>query len=193
MRGGGLTSFVPLLLAGCSAPQALLLPGEDGHPTGALAVLAQDGSEQVMDTPLRSARMGGARASLRTAKTVKPGYQQLLASLPPPARSFTLYFYQGTSSITQASRPLLEDIRAEIAKRPGVEVQVTGHTDSVGGDDENDRLSLQRANEVMVWLIQEGFPREVLSAVGRGERDPVANVGDGVAVPQNRRVEVIVR
>lgn len=192
MRFGGAAALV-LLLGACAAPKALLLPGEDGHPTGALAVLDEKGGEQVMDQPLRSAHMSRSRTSLRTATKIKPAYQRLIGTLPPPAKSFTLLFVEGTTTLVPSSRGVLDQIRAEVAARPGAEVQVTGHTDTVGSDDDNDRLSQMRANEVMDLLIAEGFPRDALSAVGRGEREPAVNTGDNVASVENRRVEVIVR
>ena len=192
MRLGGAAALI-LLLGACATPKALLLPGEDGHPVGALAVLDAKGGEQVMDQPLRSARMSRGGTKLRTATKVKPAYQQLIDALPPPAKSFTLYFVDGTTTLLPSSRPVLDQIRAEMAARSGAEVQVTGHTDTVGSDDDNDRLSQQRADEVMGELIAEGFPRDALSAVGRGEREPAVNTGDNVASVANRRVEVIVR
>jgi len=182
-----------LLVAACAAPTALLLPGEDGHPTGAMAVLGKDGGEQVLDHPLASARMSGGRATLRTKKKIKPAYQQLVAILPPPLKSFTLYFIEGTTTIVPSSRDMLEQIRVEVARRPGAEVQVTGHTDTTGTEDYNDTLSLQRANEIVGFLVSEGFSRDMLSAVGRGERDLAVQTGEGVANAENRRVEVIVR
>ena len=104
-------SFATVLLLGaCAAPTALLLPGEDGHPTGALAVLDKDGSEQVLDRPLASARMAGQHATLRKVKTVKPAYQQLMATLPPPPVSFTLYFVEGTTTMIPSSQVVLAQI-----------------------------------------------------------------------------------
>jgi len=182
-----------LLLAGCAAPSALLLAGEDGHPTGALAVLGKNGGEQLLDKPLAAARMSRQHTTLKTMKTVKPAYQRLIATLPPPSKSFTLYFIEDTTTITPASREVLEQMRAEVARRPGAEVQVTGHTDTLGSEDYNDRLSLQRAREIVEFLVSQGFPRDALSAVGRGERDLAVQTGEGVANAQNRRVEVIVR
>lgn len=192
MRKGG-TAGLALLLGACAAPSALLLPGEEGHATGALAVLDDKRGEQVLDQPLRSARMTRGGARLRTVTTVKPAYEELINTLPPPAKSFTLLFVEGTTTLTPASRGVLDQIRTEVAARPGAEVQVTGHTDTVGSDDDNDRLSQMRAEEVVGVLISEGFSRDALSAVGRGEREPAVNTGDNVASAENRRVEVIVR
>jgi outer membrane protein OmpA-like peptidoglycan-associated protein len=189
-KGGAIASL--LLLGACAAPKALLLPGEDGH-VGALAVLQDDGQEQVMDQPLLGARMRPGRASVRKVNQVKPAYQRLMNGLPPPPKSYTLYFVDGSTTLLPGSRTVLDEIRADVAVRPGAEVQVTGHTDTVGSDEDNDRLSMLRANEILGVLVAEGFPPGALSAVGRGERELQIETGDNVANAQNRRVEVIVR
>ena len=84
-------------------------------------------------------------------------------------------------------------MRAEIARRPGAEVQVTGHTDTVGSDADNDVLSQKRAEEILNVLVAKGFDRSIMSAVGRGERELKEATADNVGNPVNRRVEVIVR
>lgn len=193
MRAGGLAASVVLLLGACAAPKALLLPAEEGQDTGALAVLDADGAEQVLDRPLLRARMGRGGTSVRSVSTLKPAYRQLMAGLPPPQQSYSLYFVEGTTRLVPSSRPVLDRIKVDFVARPGAEVQVTGHTDTVGSEEDNDRLSMARAREVMGVLIAEGFPEDVMSAVGRGERSLAVQTGDGVANVENRRVEVIVR
>ena len=117
----------------------------------------------------------------------------LLTQLPPPAQSFALYFEQGSTRLTSSSRQNLEALRAEIARRPGAEVDVTGHTDTVGSAEDNDTLSLQRAQDVLGILASEGIDRSVMTAVGRGERELREPTADGVGSAINRRVEAIVR
>lgn len=95
--------------------------------------------------------------------------------------------------MTPESLPVLEALRAEITKRPGAEVQVTGHTDTVGNEADNDTLSLKRAEEILNFLASKGFDRSIMSAVGRGERELKVPTKDNVSSPVNRRVEVIVR
>ena len=73
------------------------------------------------------------------------------------------------------------------------EAEVIGHTDTVGSETDNERLSVRRAEEVMTWLASQGFDRSQMSAVGRGERDLKIATGDNVDNAANRRVEVIVR
>jgi outer membrane protein OmpA-like peptidoglycan-associated protein len=87
----------------------------------------------------------------------------------------------------------LDALRAEIARRPGAEVDVTGHTDTVGSEEDNDSLSLKRAKEVLGILASEGINSSLMTAVGRGERELREPTADNVDSAFNRRVEVIVR
>jgi outer membrane protein OmpA-like peptidoglycan-associated protein len=189
---GGAGVALALGLAACAGPKTLLLAGEGDHPTGSLAVLESNGHETVLDQPLSEARLRRSGAKVHTVSNVSSSRERLIGGLPPPPVSFTLYFLEGTTTLVPESQGLIAEIR-EAAKRPGAEIQVTGHTDTVGSDDDNDRLSQQRATEVMGALIALGFPKEQLSAVGRGERDLAVPTADNVSEPRNRRVEVIVR
>lgn len=117
----------------------------------------------------------------------------LLSGMPPPARSYTLYFIEGTTDLAPESRPLLDEIKAEIARRPGVDVEVTGHTDTVGKAEDNDVLSKRRAEEIVGVLATVGIDRSLMTAVGRGERELRVPTMDNMENPLNRRVEVLVR
>lgn len=195
MRFGGFAVCATLALAGCAHSSLVLLPDEDGGH-GEVAVLSADGTgrETIVRTNSR-ATLGGAQPSIRPlgAKGLKPTEASLISALPPPAKSFTLYFLEGTTEMTSTSSQRLDEIRAEIARRPGAEVQVTGHTDTVGSDADNDVLSQRRAEEILNLLASKGFDRAIMSAVGRGERQLQVPTGDNVDSPVNRRVEVIVR
>ena len=187
---------LPLLLAGCAHGSSMvLLPDEDGGQ-GQVALLEVDGkpTDTVVATANSRASLKGAGAVRPLgAKGLKPTEAALLTDLPPAARSFTLYFLEGTVDMTPESAPVLEDLRGEIAKRPGAEVQVTGHSDTVGSAEDNDALSQKRAEEIMSLLVSRGFDRSIMSAVGRGERELKQPTADNVDSPVNRRVEVIVR
>jgi outer membrane protein OmpA-like peptidoglycan-associated protein len=184
--------LLALAATGCATSSVTLLPGEDGHAVGSIAVL-ETNQEVVLDQPLTAGSLSNGPARVRTIKAVKPAYAQLLGSLPPAPARFILTFVQGTAQITEASRPTLDSIRKEIAARPGAAVEVVGHTDTVGSEEDNDRLSQQRAAEVVNVLRAEGFDQDLLSAVGRGERELAVPTVDNVANEQNRRVEVVVR
>lgn len=195
MRLRGFAAFATFLLAGCAHSSVVLLPDEDGGH-GAVAIRpAGAGGETVVSEPNSRATLGGSQPSIRPlgAKGLRPNEAALLTSLPPAAKSFTLYFVEGTTDMMAESVPVLDEVRAEIAKRPGAEVQVTGHTDTVGSDSDNDALSKKRAEEILNLLAGKGFDRSIMSAVGRGERELKEPTADNVSSAVNRRVEVIVR
>ena len=185
-----------LLVAGCAGPSVLLLPDEGGTQ-GSVAVLESGG--RVQDTVVSQGnsrtRLGSARPTTRSVDParLKRAERALLADLPPPPRTFTLYFQEGTTTLTPASQSLLAALRVEVAARSGAEVEVTGHTDREGSDEDNDLLSQRRAEEIVGVLAGEGIPAGLMTAVGRGERQPRVPTADGVAEPANRRVEVLVR
>jgi outer membrane protein OmpA-like peptidoglycan-associated protein len=182
-----------LAMSGCATSSVVLLPDEGGG-NGAITVRPASGSAVVMNQANSRATLG-SQASVKPlgAKGLKPNEAALLASLPPPARSFTLYFHEGTTNLLPESVAVLEQVRAEVARRPGAEVQVTGHTDTVGSNADNDVLSRKRAAEIVNLLASKGFSRAIMSAVGRGERELRAQTADNVPSPVNRRVEIIVR
>lgn len=185
-----------LLLSGCATSSLVLLPDDEGHQ-GSVAVLEADGkpTQAVISTSNSRTKLGEANPASQPLgeKGLKPQEAALLTSLPPPAKSFTLYFDQGTATPTAESQVVLTALRAEIASRSGPHVEVTGHTDTVGSEEDNDRLSMQRAGEVLNWLAGQGFERSLMSATGRGERDLKEPSLDNYSSAINRRVEVIVR
>ena len=185
-----------LLLGGCATSSLVLLPDDEGHQ-GSVAVLEAGGkpTDAVIAEGNSRTKLGTPNAAPRPlgSKGLKAQEAALLGSLPPPARSFTLYFDEGTVTPTEESQAVLAQLRAEIASRSGPQVEVTGHTDTVGSEEDNDRLSLQRAEEVLGWLASQGFDRSLLSATGRGERELKEPTVDNFSSAANRRVEVIVR
>lgn len=185
-----------LLLGGCATSSLVLLPDDEGHQ-GAVAVLEAKGQPtQAIITA------GNSRTALGdTTPVAKPlgnrGLKKqeaaLLTGLPPPARSFILYFDQGTTTLTPQSVVVLTALRSEIASRSGPAVEVIGHTDTIGSEEDNDRLSQRRAEEVLNWLVSQGLDASIMSASGRGERELKEPTMDNIGNAANRRVEVIVR
>jgi len=184
-----------LLLNGCATSSLVLMPDDEGHQ-GSVAVLEANGkpTDAVISEQSRT-KLGDATPTSKPigANGLKKQEAALLTGLPPAAKSFLLYFDPGTIKLVPSSAGVLTNLRAEIAARSGPEVEVIGHTDTVGSEADNDKLSVRRAQQVMEWLIEQGFDRSEMSAVGRGERDLKVATGDNVDNAVNRRVEVIVR
>jgi len=185
-----------LLLGGCATSSLVLLPDDEGHQ-GSVAVLEAGGkpTEAVIAEGNSRTKLGDPTPASQPLgdKGLKAQEAALLTSLPPPAKSFVLYFAQGTVTPAPESQAVLVALRSEIASRSGPQVEVTGHTDTVGSEEDNDRLSQQRAEEVLNWLAGQGIDRSLMSAVGRGERELKEPTVDNIGSATNRRVEVIVR
>lgn len=195
MRPAGVAALC-LLLGGCATSSLVLLPDDEGHQ-GSVAVLESKGqpTEAVIADGNSRTKLGDKRPVAKPlgSKGLNKQEAALLTGLPPPPRSFLLYFDQGTTTLTPQSVVVLTALRAEIAARSGPAVEVIGHTDTIGSEVDNDRLSMQRAAEVLNWLVSQGLDRSIMSASGRGERELKEPSLDNVGSAANRRVEVIVR
>lgn len=194
MTARSIAASLCLLLASCGGSSLLLLPDEAGGH-GAVAVLESNGKpvDAVVSQPDSRTKLGTSNPSPRPAGQLKRGELALVSGLPPPPRSYTLYFIEATTDLAPESRPVLDQLKAEIAQRPGVDVEVTGHTDTVGSAEDNDVLSERRAQQILNLLATVGIDRSLMTAVGRGERELRVPTLDNVENPLNRRVEVLVR
>jgi OOP family OmpA-OmpF porin len=92
------------------------------------------------------------------------------------------------------ARPELDHIAERVRGLSSVDsVSIVGHTDSVGSDAYNEKLSMRRANAVKRYLTDDGVDAGVMSASGMGESQPVADNRTSEGRAQNRRVEVVVK
>ena len=186
-----------VLMAACSGTRTLvvLLPDENDNAKGAV-VVGQGSTATVLDTPMTAAQVdnrGRIKKENITPQAVEKDFSAALAATPPEPISFTLYFETGSTVVLDVSIDTLEKLFEEVAKRQAVEVQITGHTDTVGTTSDNDRLSTQRAETIKEMLISKGLRSNFIRAVGRGERELLVSTPDNVHETKNRRVEVIVR
>lgn len=105
----------------------------------------------------------------------------------------------GADDLLPGGRALIDRLAGEIVQAGEVDVRVVGHTDPIGSEVDNQRLSERRARTVRDLLVAAGVPADAVMAAGRGEREPVqscegATGGDLVeCLAPNRRVEVSVR
>ena len=93
-------------------------------------------------------------------------------------------------------RPLAREKLAKVAGivsgHPGLRLDVEGHTDSVGSDEYNQRLSERRGDSVRDYLTHEGMAADSVTAKGLGKSDPVASNDTASGRQQNRRVEIVI-
>ncbi|OQX53087.1 MAG: hypothetical protein B5M53_07420, partial [Candidatus Cloacimonas sp. 4484_209] len=100
-----------------------------------------------------------------------------------------IYFDTGKATIRPESYPVLDDAVRVLKANPTVIVEIAGHTDSVGSDSYNMRLSDARANSVRTYLISRGISPTRLIARGYGETMPIASNATREGRQMNRRIE----
>ena len=101
-----------------------------------------------------------------------------------------LHFATNKTRILSISEEALQDLYMYLARNPQVRIRIIGHTDNVGKDAANQKLSEGRANAVMADLIERGISADRLQAEGRGETQPIDTNDTEEGRQNNRRVEI---
>ena len=101
-------------------------------------------------------------------------------------------FETGKYSLKPGAREKLAKVAGILLAYPGLNIEVGGYTDNVGGDAMNQTLSEHRAVSVRDYLVQQGVPTNSVSAKGFGNTLPVASNDNSAGRQQNRRVELVV-
>ena len=99
-------------------------------------------------------------------------------------------FETGRSVIRPESYAVLDQVAASLVANPDIRIEIAGHTDNVGADAANRRLSQTRADAVRAYLAQRGVAIERMVARGYGESLPVADNATPEGRAMNRRVEL---
>ena len=104
----------------------------------------------------------------------------------------TVFFDFNKASIKSVSFALLNDVAQAMADNPKIKVEIQGHTDSVGNDAYNLKLSQARAESIRVYLIKRGIDSNRMVPKGYGENVPIADNRTEAGRSQNRRVEFVI-
>jgi outer membrane protein OmpA-like peptidoglycan-associated protein len=120
------------------------------------------------------------------------------AYVPPPVvapapapRSYLVFFDFNKSDLTPQAIEIVDTAAKNAGPAKVTQLTVTGHTDTVGSDAYNMRLSRRRAESVAAQLEKDGIASSEIEIVAKGKRDPLVPTGDGVREPQNRRVQIV--
>lgn len=185
-----------LLLGGCAMSEVTVLPNAADEAQGSVQIYDSKTGQEValIDKPGMTASVSGKSSSIKAAASSGEGqFADVTGQLPEQPKHFTLYFKEGSVDPTPETAPLLDSVFAEIKRRPGPDLNITGHTDTVGSLEDNDALSLRRAAEITAWLFSLGLDKTIVRVAGRGERELFEKTPDNTESAANRRVEVIVR
>jgi outer membrane protein OmpA-like peptidoglycan-associated protein len=94
------------------------------------------------------------------------------------------------STLQASSDAVLQPVATMMTADQTLKLEVQGHTDNVGDDAYNQKLSEARAKEVVLWLTQHGVATDRLVGKGYGKSKPIADNGNDEGRAKNRRVEI---
>lgn len=109
-----------------------------------------------------------------------------------PAKTFTLdnvQFDFNKASLRSESFVALNDLVKVLMMKSDLRIEIAGHTDNVGDDDSNLKLSQARAEAVVKYLVSKGIASTRLTAKGYGETEPIADNETPEGRQKNRRTE----
>jgi outer membrane protein OmpA-like peptidoglycan-associated protein len=104
-----------------------------------------------------------------------------------------ILFDVNSARLRPESTPTLGELASTLARNSELAVEIEGHTDSDGDDASNLDLSQRRAEAVVAYLTDQGISASRLTAVGKGESEPVADNASAAGRQQNRRSVIRVR
>ncbi|MEP6634369.1 MAG: OmpA family protein [Luteimonas sp.] len=174
--GAGIGAVAGLLSGGSATERrqrAMVGAGVGGLTGGAIGAY-QDRQERALRD-----------ATANTGIDVRRDGDNIILNLPDG-----ITFDFGKSNLKPQFYPALDGVASTLAQYNQTIVEIVGHTDSVGSDDANQRLSEARAQSVGNYLMGRGLMRERFELEGMGERYPIADNNTDSGRAQNRRVEI---
>ena len=195
--------FVAGTLGGCATPPppklarttVVLMPDEDGN-VGAVTVSTEAGTQRI-DQAYSYATVDGVngRPSEMTAmgqESVTKNYDRLIQAQPPKPKTFVLNFVLDKFVLTEESKAMIPAVLQAIRERKPTEITIFGHTDSIGSEARNLKLSADRANAIATLLRKTDPSLDRIDVQYFGDKAPLVPSEAGKPQPKNRRAEIMV-
>ena len=115
------------------------------------------------------------------------------AKAPEVQRAFQVFFDFNKADITAAAAKVIQQASDSVKAGHLTQINVTGHTDTVGSAKYNQALSERRAAAVKAQLVADGVPNGEIATSGVGKSGLLVPTADGVREPQNRRAEIVLQ
>lgn len=181
-------------IAFCPANEIYMVMPEHGK-IGIVEVTFNDGQQLLLkgDYSAMSLQDGNKNAYTADREQMQSLFGNVLSALPDKPIYQTVYFHPGTSKLVAKSKKAITQLVEEIASRNNPEIVIYGHTDTVGGEGFNKKLSTKRAELIRSKLIAKGISAQKIQVSGYGESQLFVKTSDNVSELKNRRVEISVR
>jgi outer membrane protein OmpA-like peptidoglycan-associated protein len=167
-----------------SSATAVSAAQADAEKSRLAAEQAQQGEHQAMSD--KAAMRAQLSEQLNKVLETRDSARGLIVSMSD------VLFDTGKYSLKSGAREKLAKVAGILIAYPGLNIEVGGYTDNVGGDDMNQKLSENRAGSVRDYLVGQGVGANSVSAKGFGNSSPVASNDNASGRQVNRRVELVV-
>lgn len=167
-----------------------LVGGALGAGTGALVGNHMDKQQKALEEELAQVKeLASKRDTTYIIEKVKDSNNLDAIKL---VMGNSVLFQTGKSSLSAAAEAGLSKVAYNLKQFPETDVTIVGYTDNTGSEAVNQKLSLERAQSVMNYLISQGIPADRLKAEGDGWNNPIASNATAEGRAQNRRVELYI-
>ena len=95
-------------------------------------------------------------------------------------------------ALKDAAKTNVQSLAASLNQYPNTNIKVIGHTDSIGSNSYNKKLSERRAASVKAYAVSQGVPTSRLETTGKGSMEPIASNTTDAGRAENRRVEIVI-
>ena len=171
--------------SGCKLPEAKTIVKQIIEP----APMSFDNNECPVKTNLPDRDRDGVEDSIDQCPNTPCDFSVDKKGCPVKA-ILRIHFDTDKASIRPESQPKVDKFADFLMQNRGSLVKIEGHTDHRGSDNYNMILSKKRAASIQYSLIESGISPSRLSALGKGEKEPVAENKTERGMAQNRRIEV---
>lgn len=167
-----------------------LVGGALGAGTGALVGNSMDRQKKQLEEELAGVKeLASKKDTTYVVETVKDSNNLDAIKL---VMGNSVLFATNSYTLSAAAQAALSRVAYNLEQFPNTDVTVVGYTDNTGGEELNQRLSLERAESVVTYLKNHGIAASRLKAVGKGWNDPIASNATAQGRAQNRRVEIFI-
>lgn len=112
------------------------------------------------------------------------------APMVPEEAMYLVFFNWDSSDLSTGATSVIDAVANEIAKNTPEKVTISGHADTSGASDYNEKLALKRAKMVKDALISRGVSPDLVAIESHGENELLVQTSDNVREPANRRVNI---
>jgi len=121
---------------------------------------------------------------------IKP--KEVVVTKPKAVILKNIFFETGSATLLSSSDIEINKLFELLNTNPNIKIQIIGHTDNVGNENDNQKLSEERARSVYTALVNLGVEKSRVSSIGKGENNPIASNEDEAGRKENRRTEFVI-